>query len=284
MTINHNSIKNFEKIILFFSHFLDPFKKKNILRILVYHHIEKKYFSRFENQLKILSKDWKFITPSQFEDHVNKKKILKGRNLLITFDDGFKSNFFVEKKILEKFDIKAIFFVPSDFIKLNSHSKTQKFINENILDHIRPKNFEKLKSMTVKDLKVLLKKGHTIGCHTKTHANLASIENFFELKKEILHSAKNLENLLKVDITHFAYTYGNYESISKRSFMIAKKKYRFIYSCLRGNNFYNEKNTLIKRDTVYLENSNNLLKIFLSGIIDLKYLLKKLKIDKKLSN
>ena len=70
---------------------------------------------------------------------MNKKKILKGRNLLITFDDGFKSNFFVEKKILEKFDIKAIFFVPSDFIKLNSHSKTQKFINENILDHVRPK-------------------------------------------------------------------------------------------------------------------------------------------------
>ena len=64
--------------------------------------------------------------------------------------------------------------------------------------------------------------------------------------------------------------------------MIAKKKYRYIYSCLRGNNFYNKKNTLIKRDTVYLENSINLLKIFLSGIIDLKYLLKKIKIDKKL--
>ena len=37
--------------------------------------------------------------------------------------------------------------------------------------------------MTVKDLKVLLKKGHTIGCHTKTHANLARIDNFFDLKK-----------------------------------------------------------------------------------------------------
>ena len=96
MFLNHNSIKKFEKIILFFSFFLNLFKKKNILRVLVYHHIEKKYFRRFENQLRILNKDWKFITPSQFEDHINKKKILKGKNLLITFDDGFKSNFFVE--------------------------------------------------------------------------------------------------------------------------------------------------------------------------------------------
>lgn len=284
MILNHNSIKNFEKIILFFLNFLSLFKKKDILRILVYHHIEKNYFNRFENQLKILRKNWKFITPRQFEDHMNKKKILKGRNLLITFDDGFKSNFFVEKKILNKFDIKAIFFIPSDFINFKSHKKTQKFINENILDHVRPKNFEKLKSMSVNDLKVLIKKGHTIGCHTKTHANLANIDNFFDLKNEILHSAKNLEKLLKVNIDHFAYTYGNYESISKRSFMIAKKKYRYIYSCLRGNNFYNKKNTLIKRDTIYLENSNNLLKIFLSGIIDLKYLLKQMKIDKELSN
>ena len=284
MILNHNSIKNFEKIILFFLDFLSLFKKKDILRILVYHHIEKNYFNRFENQLKILRKNWKFITPRQFEDHMNKKKILKGRNLLITFDDGFKSNFFVEKKILNKFDIKAIFFIPSDFINLKSHKKTQKFINENILDHVRPKNFEKLKSMSVNDLKVLIKKGHTIGCHTKTHANLANIDNFFDLKNEILHSAKNLEKLLKINIDHFAYTYGNYESISKRSFMIAKKKYRYIYSCLRGNNFYNKKNTLIKRDTIYLENSNNLLKIFLSGIIDLKYLLKQMKIDKELSN
>lgn len=284
MILNHNSIKNFEKIILFFLDFLSLFKKKDILRILVYHHIEKNYFNRFENQLKILRENWKFITPRQFEDHMNKKKILKGRNLLITFDDGFKSNFFVEKKILNKFDIKAIFFIPSDFINLKSHKKTQKFINENILDHVRPKNFEKLKSMSVNDLKVLIKKGHTIGCHTKTHANLANIDNFFDLKNEILHSAKNLEKLLKINIDHFAYTYGNYESISKRSFMIAKKKYRYIYSCLRGNNFYNKKNTLIKRDTIYLENSNNLLKIFLSGIIDLKYLLKQMKIDKELSN
>ena len=49
---------------------------QNRLRILVYHHVEKKDFKKLYNQLKILSEYWKFITPKQFENHINKKKIL----------------------------------------------------------------------------------------------------------------------------------------------------------------------------------------------------------------
>tara|TARA_Y100000591_G_scaffold243428_1_gene214176 strand:+ start:1126 stop:1986 length:861 start_codon:yes stop_codon:yes gene_type:complete len=282
INLNHNSIKLFEKIILFISNIINFFIDQNKLRILVYHHVEKKDFNKLYNQLKILSKSWKFITPTQFENHLNKKSILKGRNLLVTFDDGFKSNFFVEKKILNRFKIKAIFFIPSDFIKFSSLKKSQKFINENILDHIKPSDFKKLKNMSVKDLKILIKKGHCIGCHTKTHANLGLIKNTFQLKKEIIESAKKLEKLLKINLKHFAFSYGNYKSMNKKSLKIAFKRYSFVYSCLRGNNFYNYKNKIIKRDTVYLDSSNDLLKIFLSGFIDLRYLHQLKKIDDKI--
>lgn len=287
INLNHKSIKMFEKIILFFSNILNLFTDQNKIRILVYHHVEKKHFKKLYNQLKILSKSWKFITPKQFENHLNKKDILKGRNLLVTFDDGFKSNFFVEKKILEKLNIKAIFFVPSDFVKLNSKKKSQKFVNQNILDHIKPKDFKKLRNMSANDLKTLIKKGHCIGCHTKTHANLGLINDSLKLKKEIIESSKNLEKLLKINLKHFAFSYGNYKSMNKKSLKIAFKKYDFVYSCLRGNNFYNFKNNLIKRDTVYLDCSNDLLKIFLSGFIDLRYLHQLRKINdniKKMNN
>ena len=282
MIFNHKSIKIFEKIILLFLNILNLFGERNVIRILVYHHVEKRDFKKLNNQLKNLKKNWKFITPKQFENHLNKKKILKGRNLLVTFDDGFKSNFFVEKEILNKLGIKAIFFVPSDFIKLNSYKKSQKFINNNILDHIKPKDFKKLKNMTVHDLKILLKKGHEIGCHTKTHANLGQINDITKLKKEIIKSAKILKNLLKKNVKHFAFSYGNYKSMNEKSLKIAFQKYDHIYSCLRGNNFYNYGNTLIKRDTVYLDSSDDLLKIFLSGFVDLKYLLQLQKLNSKI--
>ena len=282
INFNHNSIKFFEKIILSFSYIFDFFKNENTIRILVYHHVEKKNFKILANQFKILSKNWKFITPKQFENHINKKVLLKGRNLLVTFDDGFKSNFYVEKKILSKFNIKAIFFVPSNFIKLNSHKKSQKFITENILDHIRPKDFKTLKNMSIQDLKILSKKGHVIGCHTKTHANLGLIKNTSRLKEEIIESSKTLEKSLKINVRHFAFSYGNYKSMNSESLKVAFKRYNFVYSCLRGNNFYNHEDSLIKRDTVYLDSSNDLLKIFLSGLIDLKYFFQLKKINNKI--
>jgi len=76
---------------------------------------------------------------------------------------------------------------------------------------------------------------------------------------------------LKIKIKHFAFTYGNYESISKKSLKLALAQYQFIYSSLRGNNFKNFKNDIIKRDAIYLEKGNKLLSIFLSGILDMRY-------------
>ena len=282
MSLNHKSIRIFEKIILVFLNIFNLFRSKNIIRILVYHHVEKKDFKKLSKQLKNLKKNWNFISPKQFENHLNKKDILKGRNLLVTFDDGFKSNFFVEKEVLDRLKIKAIFFVPSDFIKFNSIKKSQKFLNNNILDHIKPKDFKKLRNMTINDLRILLKKGHEIGCHTKTHANLGQINDISKLKEEIIKSSKILKNVLKKNIKHFAFSYGNYKSMNYKSLKIAFQNYEYIYSCLRGNNFYNYNKNLIKRDTVYLDSSNDLLKIFLSGFVDLKYFFQLKKLNNKI--
>ena len=282
MTFNHKSIRFFEKIILVFLNIFNLFRSKNVIRILVYHHVEKKDFKKLSNQLKNLKKNWNFISPKQFENHLNKKDILKGRNLLVTFDDGFKSNFFVEKEVLDRLKIKAIFFVPSDFIKFNSIKKSQKFLNNNILDYIKPKDFKKLRNMTINDLRILLKKGHEIGCHTKTHANLGQINDISELKEEIIKSSKILKNVLKKNIKHFAFSYGNYKSMNYKSLKIAFKNYEYIYSCLRGNNFYNYNKNLIKRDTVYLDSSNDLLKIFLFGFVDFKYFFQLKKLNNKI--
>ena len=282
--INHNVLVPFEKVIIILINIFSFLKSKDIVRVLVYHNIENRYAFKLKDQLQKLKKDWKFINVKDFENHINEKKILKGKNLLLTFDDGFKSNFYVAKKILKKLNIKAVFFVPSDFVKIKKNVQLKKFVKKNIFDNQKINNYEKFKNMTIKDLKSLIKDGHTIGCHTKTHANLGFINNIAKLKKEILDSAKSLENLLKIKVKHFAYTYGNYRSINDKSLIIAFKRYDFIYSCLRGNNFKNKKKNIIKRDTVYLDSSNNLLKICLSGMIDLKYIFDLKKINKKIAH
>ena len=195
--INRNILVPFEKIIIILINIFSFLKNKNIVRVLVYHNIENQYASKFNDQLQKLKKDWKFINVKDFENHINEKKILKGKNLLLTFDDGFKSNFYVAKKILKKLNIKAVFFVPSDFVKIKKNVQLKKFVKKNIFDNQKINNYEKFKNMTIKDLKSLIKDGHTIGCHTKTHANLGFINNIAKLKKEILDSAKKFRKFIE---------------------------------------------------------------------------------------
>ena len=279
--INHKSIKYFEKVILTVISFFKSLYHKNNLRILVFHNIDKKNYKIFYNYLLSLKKEWNFITPYQFENHVNNKKKLNGKNLLITFDDGFKSNFYVEKEILSKLKIKCIFFVPTEFIKIKSLKKSKEFISRNILDNYNSKKSLD-RNMTVNNLKSLLDKGHIIGSHTKTHANLGSISDNKKLKNEIIESANDLKKLLNVNINHFAFTYGNYESMSNESLKMTFFKYKFVYSCLRGDNFYNKKGSIIKRDAVYLDSGIDLVKIFLSGLIDVKYFIHEKLINNKI--
>jgi peptidoglycan/xylan/chitin deacetylase (PgdA/CDA1 family) len=268
--INHKSIKNLEKIILNLIDFFKFLQNKNNLRSLVFHNIEKNDYKIFYDYLLSLKKEWTFITPNQLENHLKNKKKIKGKKLLITFDDGFKSNFNIEKEILNKLKIKCIFFVPTEFIKLRSLKKSKMFIGKNILDnYISKKNNHR--NMTSSNLKSLLDKGHTIGSHTKTHANLGSIIDNDNLKDEIINSAKYLEKILNTKIKHFAFTYGNYDSMSYQSLKLALPQYDFIYSCLRGNNYKVGKNEIIKRDAIYLNKGSNLSTIFLSGFFDFKY-------------
>ena len=155
--INHNVLVPFEKVIIILINIFSFLKSKDIVRVLVYHNIENKYASKLKDQLQKLKKDWKFINAKDFENHINEKKILKGRNLLLTFDDGFKSNFYVAKKILKKLKIKAVFFVPSDFVQIKKNVQLKKFVKKNIFDNQKINNYEKFKNMTIKDLKSLLK-------------------------------------------------------------------------------------------------------------------------------
>ena len=124
----------------------------------------------------------------------------------------------ITEKFLDPLNIKALFFIVSDFIKLNSRDEAHEFIKKNFFKTIN-KNL-KLNSQTTNmnliDIKYLLEKGHTIGGHTKTHAQLSKIKDERKLYQEIIYSKDYLENELdNYKIEDFAYTFGDIESIDK---------------------------------------------------------------------
>ena len=242
------------------------------LRILIFHDIPPEDESTFSDLLIWLSKRWNFITPNEFEKIISGEQLNQGDNLLLTFDDGFKSSFKVAEKYLNPMNIKALFFVVSDFISINDPIESKNFIAKNIIPGISPGFLSKhMLNMNWDDLKALLNQGHLIGAHTKTHAKTSEISFLNKLENEIIDSANYMEDKLGCDIRHFAFTFGDYSSMSKQALKIASKRFDYIHTGLRGNNSFGINKWAIRRDPANLTESFWLMGSFLEGLVDWKY-------------
>ena len=190
--------------------------RKNLLYVLNYHATYPNDNKSFTKQIIFLKKHFNFINEKFL---LNKNKINRLNDkpkILLTFDDGHISNLNI-LKILEEYKIYSIFFIPYEFINrkpkkniIEENITTNK--NFNIISDIKKDNQNKYKtlSMTFSDLKKIIKKGHSIGCHGYNHIRLSDELDNSQLKKEIINSKKLLENKLKVKINSFSWIIGDY--------------------------------------------------------------------------
>ena len=242
------------------------------LRVLLYHDIAPQEHKDFERQLDWLSRRWTFISPEQFAAVISGKETIQNKSLLLTFDDGFASNLAIAQKILNPMGIKALFFVVSDLVAIEDREEARQFI----VRHVQPgSSMDKLppylSNMKWPDLEALLEQGHTIGAHTRTHSRLSEISSSDGLEEEIVSSADSLGNRLGVRVEHFAYTFGDLASFSSQALRVAQKRFRYVYSSLRGNNTIGTSSYAIRRDVLTPSDSNSLVGAFLEGGADFLY-------------
>lgn len=243
------------------------------LRIITLHDIHPKHFKKLYETIKILQAEWNFITA----ESILKRQKLIGKNILLTFDDGFLSQKKFTEKYLNKLKIKAIFFIITDFADIKNKQKSVKFIKSNIDKKITSKKVHKyFYNMSWKDIKDLKKQGHYIGCHTKSHKQLTRCASQEELKNEIKISKIIIEKKIKNKVKFFAYPYGNVNSIDRSIIKKLRNEYNCIFSGFRGNNIYQKKNFFM-RDAIEPENHIDEVLFYLNGFIDKIYKSKYLK-------
>lgn len=243
------------------------------LRVLIFHNIGKEKETSFYELIQNLKKNWNIVSPEEFKNIISGIKSLdKKNNILLTFDDGYKSQKIVTEKYLDPLNIKALFFIVSEFIKIGDIKDSQNFIRKNFYDdQLNDKLDEATTNMNKQDIIDLIQKGHTIGCHTKTHMRLSKQKNIDILQDEIIQSAREIEsNLEGYEIEDFAYTYGDFKSINKISTKIILENYNYLYSGLRGNN-YNIKRNIVRRDAVNLNEKIEVVHAYLNGYVDFLY-------------
>ncbi|MEJ5173103.1 MAG: polysaccharide deacetylase family protein [Hydrogenothermaceae bacterium] len=209
------------------------------MKVLTYHNIDtppkeaklKTLYvkpSKFDRQLKIL-KMLNYETPSLTDIKFTKKEII------ITFDDGYKD--FIEKAlpIIKKHNFKAIVFIVTDLVGSYNRWDWEKLnVKKPLMDW--------------KDIEYIQREGIEIGSHTLTHPFLTKID-IKEAKKEIEKSKKILEDKLGIEITSFCYPYGDYNE--KIRDLVEEAGYRYGFTTKDGSFEVSDDPFQIKRITVF---------------------------------
>ena len=253
------------------------------LRVIIIHDIHPSQEKNFEKLIYKLQETWNIISPLQFKEIIkNNKSKIKNKNVLITFDDGYKSQKKITEKYLDPLNIKALFFIVSNFVKLNQLEDAHNFIRKNF--YKEEKSFPDLDkntlNMNTDDIRELVKNGHSIGGHTSTHSQLSKIRHSNILLDEIVNSSLQLEKIIKnYEIEDFVYTFGDIKSINKKSTQIILKNYKYLYSGLRGNNL-NLNSKIIRRDAIDLNEPFEVISSYLNGYTDFIYKTKISKLEK----
>lgn len=134
---------------------------------------------------KLLSLKYKPVDPEDFESILDSD--FKGRNFLLTFDDGTGKELESIKKIYKKYNIKSVLFLIEDFI-----DRTENMSKNDILD---------LKNNY----------GTFLGIHGKHHIRYTEqIKKCPELGLLTKDSIKRLNSLFNVDIKWLSYPFGDY--------------------------------------------------------------------------
>jgi glycosyltransferase involved in cell wall biosynthesis/peptidoglycan/xylan/chitin deacetylase (PgdA/CDA1 family) len=242
------------------------------LRVLLYHDVAPRDQATFATQMRWLARDWTFVTPGRFAAMVSGEEPVRGFNLLLTFDDGFASTRAVAEQVLNPMGIGALFFVLSDLVALGDLPEARRFVarqlfpgsvTDELPDHGR--------MMDWADVEALLEQGHTVGAHTRTHRRVSQIATQAELEHEIIGCADVLERRLGVPMEHFAYPFGDLASFSQTALVVARRRFRFVYSGVRGDNAVGVSPHVLRRDAASARDSKALLGALLEGAADWRY-------------
>mgnify|MGYP001157139812 FL=1 len=263
--------------------FLNILLRKDCIYVVNYHTTYPCYEENFIKHLKFYKKYFEVINENVLINELGSLTKNSKPKILITFDDGHVTNYNLAVKILDKFDIKASFFIPVNVIS----RKTEETIIEenkivlnkwNIFSDIREdsKNFSSRLTMTWENVVDLDKRGHFIGSHGSNHIRLSKELSDDQLDYEISNSKKVIEEKLNKKINSFCWIVGDKKSYTKKAAEIIKKnKYKLSFTTC-GQPFNKNQNLLqIHRFNVEDYFSISRISFIFSGAYELLYLKKR---------
>ena len=155
--------------------------------------------AKFEQQVRWLKEQgWHFAVISDLTDCGK----LPEKTVILTFDDGYEDNLLNADALLERYDAKATLYLVED--RFDRDWSTSKKAHHDSGELMRePK-------LSDEQVKQMLASGRwELGGHTRTHANLARV-NEAEREREIAAARRSLAERFHTPVASFAYPFGIY--------------------------------------------------------------------------
>ena len=166
--------------------------------VLMYHKVDWKMRNDLTVSIKQLEMHLKFLKENKYEsismnqliDFLEGKRFLPSKPVLITFDDGYLNNLELAYPLLQKYQFKAVFFIPTAYI------------GKEIFYDGNPTSY-----MSVEQLKTMDSSLIQFGLHSHLHNNYAEI-NIHEIEKD-LDTSLNVFNKHQIPfMPAIAYPFG----------------------------------------------------------------------------
>ncbi|MEO5374956.1 MAG: polysaccharide deacetylase family protein [Alphaproteobacteria bacterium] len=154
-----------------------------------------------------------------------------GAPVLVTFDDGFRSNHRVAERLLARHGVTAVFFICPGLMDLGAADQSAavaRLVFRGAVSAPPP-------LMSWGEVEALAAAGHTIAAHTLTHRALAGLPPA-DLAAEVLQSGERIEQRLGRPVDWFAYPFGDIDSIDLAAMGVIAGRYRLCRSGVRGLN------------------------------------------------
>lgn len=207
---------------------LVPRRPKPGVRILVYHWVHDDEREGFARQLAALASEFEPVSLSEAVERLRAGRV-RGRELAITFDDGFRSGLVNAAPLLAEHGFRACYFLVTELVSAPP-DRVERICRERL--HLaRP-----LEPLTWEDVERLVELGHEVGSHTRTHAELVALTPE-ELDEELRGSREELERRLDHAPRHFAAPYGDRARFTPAvSAAVKAAGYETCLTAIRGRN------------------------------------------------
>ncbi len=157
--------------------------------------------ARFRRILELLRATYRVLPLRELVSRVHSRATFTGRDVAITFDDGYRDNYEVAAPLLQQFGLPACFFLTVGYIGTERRFPWDE------------QRGVTCKLMTWEQSRELQQQGFEIGCHTWSHADLGATSTA-HASRELSDARSFMEDKLGSQVVHFAYPFGEPENIT----------------------------------------------------------------------